>query len=134
MRSRLHVPPDLPYPTFIEKEAIQHLPVTHYNGFIHLISDSREAERVCELIAREALLGFDTETKPTFRKGQSFLPSLVQIATSDAVYLFQLTHMALPEGLKRIFSDSSIIKAGAALDFDVKKASRTFTICSSRFC
>lgn len=67
------------------------------------------------------MLGFDTETRPTFRKGQFFLPSLIQLATHNHVYLFQISRFNLPAGLLEIFSSQHIVKVGAGLNYDVKQ-------------
>jgi len=45
-----------------------------------------------EDLRRESVIGFDTETRPAFRRGESYLPSLVQLATAQAVYLVQVQH------------------------------------------
>lgn len=81
-----------------------------------------EAEKlaVAEL-KHEAVLGFDTESRPSFKKGESYPPSLVQLASSNAVYLFQLNRTQSIDQLIPLFSNPAIRKVGIALHDDIKK-------------
>src|SRR5690606_1257065 len=71
-------------------------------------------------LSKEKVLGFDTETCPSFNAGQSYRLSLLQLATEDTAYLFRLCRMDFPPELAAILSDSEIIKAGVAIQDDVK--------------
>ena len=66
------------------------LPVGGYEGDIVMVETRRDFDRAWEDLAAEASVGWDTETRPAFRAGESYLPSLVQAATARAVYLFPL--------------------------------------------
>jgi ribonuclease D len=70
-------------------------------------------------LRKETLLGFDTETRPSFRKGESYKPSLIQLAGRNEAFIFQLQHIGFPRSLRRIFADPGIIKAGVALGRDI---------------
>ena len=90
---------------------------------MHLIAPGGDVHGLAPALARLTsadLLGFDTETRPAFRKGQSFPPSLLQLATADEVFLFQLNRVGLPGALIKLLSDPDILKAGVGLDFDLK--------------
>lgn len=111
----------------IAKHEINALPLTSYTGCIHLIdSDAKMGPAVCAL-AREKVLGFDTETRPAFRKGESYPPSLVQLAAADAVYIFQLCRVRSYTPIAAILSDHNIVKAGIAIRDDIKKLKSVFS-------
>ena len=105
----------------ISRDEINKLPLFKYEGQIHLIqTDSQAAVAVSEL-RRERVLGFDIEIRPTFQKGESYPPALLQLAGSSAVYVFQLLQLQDLKWFTDLFSDAGIIKAGVSLDHDIKK-------------
>ena len=84
-------------------------------------SDKDAAEAMSALLAMD-VLGFDTESKPTFLKGEvSTGPHLVQLATDDAAYLFQIGAMPAVEVLKAVLESATILKVGFGLQDDVKR-------------
>ena len=105
----------------ITKAEINELPMKQYDGPIVLCRTPEEAEKAVEILKKETLLGFDTETRPAFRKGESYNPSLLQLATEDTVYLFQIQQTGLIPGLLKILSSYDIIKAGVAIDRDIEE-------------
>ena len=103
------------------KEEINEVPVKKWSGEIQLITAEKDVELAARAIAQERVVGFDTETRPAFKKGQKFLPTLLQLATSECVYLFQLNRVGLPEPLLAILSNPETIKAGVSLAYDIKE-------------
>jgi ribonuclease D len=71
------------------------------------------------VLKQEKVMGFDTETRPSFRKGQVNQISLVQLATPFHAFLFRISALNLPDKLIELFEDDSIIKVGAALHDDL---------------
>ena len=86
----------------ISKEDINLLPLGSWEGPVVVVQRVDDLEPALARLASADLLGFDTETRPAFRKGQSFPPSLLQLATADEVFLFQLKHVGLPGALLRL--------------------------------
>ncbi len=105
----------------ISKSEINNLPVKAYTGSVHLIDSDKKMVASSEALRGEKVLGFDTETRPAFKKGESYAPSLVQIAASDRVYVFQLRHITEHKLLIDILADKKVLKAGVAVDDDIKK-------------
>lgn len=105
----------------ITKEDINLLPLKQYEGPIHLIRTADEAEQAINKLKQETLLGFDTETRPTFRVGEYYQPSLLQLASPTEVFLFQLKQTGLPPGLRDVLSSPDIIKAGVSIRSDVSE-------------
>jgi ribonuclease D len=84
-------------------------------------SDKDAAEALSALLAMDAI-GFDTESKPTFLKGEvSTGPHLVQLATDDAAYLFQIGAVPAVGVLKAVLESAAILKVGFGLADDVKR-------------
>ena len=102
------------------------LPVLQYDGPIHLVAAEPGLQRALHDIRQERVIGFDTETRPSFRKGQSHNPSLVQIATAHAVHLFQLARLDCSQVLTEIFANPDIRKVGVALVRDLADLKRLF--------
>lgn len=86
-----------------------------------MIRRPEQVERMVRLLEKETILGFDTETRPTFRVGQSYPPAVLQLVGEHAAYIFQLRHCRLAPALLRLLANPQIIKAGVALDRDVKE-------------
>jgi len=102
------------------KEDINILPLGSWHGETILVTDEQTAEQAVAEMRKEQVLGFDTESRPAFRKGNYYLPSLIQIGTTERVYIFLLNKMAFPECLKSVFEDPTILKSGVAVRDDVK--------------
>ena len=83
------------------KEEINNFPIRKWDGPVHVIHSSEEMTGAVEKLSREPVLGFDTETRPAFKKGQKYMPSLLQLAGENSVYLFQLKHLGLREPLRQ---------------------------------
>ena len=77
----------------ISREALAALPIRRYEGEVCVVTTSADVERALTDLRAESVIGFDTETRPAFRKGESHLPCLVQAATARTVYLFQLRRL-----------------------------------------
>ena len=102
-------------------EEINSLPIAAYEGTVHVVSREAELEEAVHALRRETVLGFDTETKPNFIKGENNPLSLLQLAGSRAVYIIQLRHLPSCAALLRIFADKRIIKAGIDIPQDIVK-------------
>lgn len=103
------------------KEEINALPIRRYAGRVHLVREQCDVLPAVQELERERILGFDTETRPTFKKGQSFPPALIQLACRRAVYLFQLAHVQFDAALRGLLAKPGIVKAGVAVDRDIKE-------------
>jgi ribonuclease D len=104
----------------LSREEINALPIRRYEGEVRVIAHAHEAAPAMADILQETLVGFDTETRPAFRAGESYPPSLAQVATARAVYLFVLREKSLAEAVAQMLSEERIVKAGVALSDDLK--------------
>ena len=103
------------------KEEINDLPIHRYEGPVRVIRTQEELDEAMSSLRRQSVLGFDTESRPAFRKGKYYPPSLVQLAAADAVYIIQLTWLPLGETLAGLLADPAVLKVGAAIHDDIKE-------------
>ncbi|MDR2050468.1 MAG: 3'-5' exonuclease domain-containing protein 2 [Deltaproteobacteria bacterium] len=104
----------------LTKEEVNLYPLFKYSGEIVLVQEEEELPPALERLREEPFLGFDTETKPSFRKGTSYSPSLLQLAAEKTVYIFQLTRLALDARLTAILSNPACVKAGVGIAEDMR--------------
>ena len=108
-------------PEKITKDEINELPLVRYEGPIHLVDAPDKVGPALEAITKDPVIGFDTETRPVFKKGQSFPTALIQMATDDGVWLFQLNKLEGIQPLTPLLCDPTIFKVGVALRDDFVK-------------
>ncbi len=115
----------------IQHEQMMELPIRRYEGEALLVAAPQELERALQDImdasGHESVVGFDTETRPAFRKGESYLPCLAQVATARAVYLFQLQQRDFSAPMAQMLSSDRIIKAGVSLADDLRGLRKLFS-------
>ena len=97
----------------LSKEEINDLPMLAYEGEVMLVQTEGEMARALNFLKKETLLGFDTESRPSFKKGKSYPTSLIQLAGSELVVLIRLN-------LAGLLADPGIIKAGVAIRDDIR--------------
>lgn len=114
----------LALPRSISNDKILKLPLTWYRGEIIVINTPHEAIYYVKELEKEKILGFDTESKPSFKKGEFHEPSLVQLATKDKVYLFQLKEIEGINHLIELFENKKILKIGVAVEHDITALNR----------
>lgn len=103
----------------IEDEYLRSLPVAGFPGVIHVIDHYADFEIVKPRLIHETLLGFDTETKPCFKKGHYHPVALLQLSTQEQAFLIRLNKVHLPEFIIDILEDTNITKVGVALKDDL---------------
>lgn len=117
-----HLPDE--YRRKFSKEDINCLPQTHYDGELILVREAAELEPALERLSRERVLGFDTETRPSFSKGKAYPPALIQLAGEDVVVIIQLQHVAFNDAMAALLANVNCIKAGVAVRDDIKALQR----------
>lgn len=108
----------------LSKEEINLLPIQAWEGPIVLVQDEETLAAALEKLRQETVLGFDTETRPTFTKGKTCRPALIQLATADTVYLIQLTHVPFCDEIAALLSSPRVLKVGVAIHDDMKALAR----------
>src|SRR6267378_4263064 len=113
-------------PRAISREDMAKLAIRRYEGRLCLVATPEDLEEARADLEQESLAGFDTETRPAFKKGESHLPALVQVATARAVYLFQLRRSEVHPLLAGLLSEARTIKAGISLKDDLRTLKAVF--------
>lgn len=108
------------YQSTITEEEIKHLPRKEFEGQIHLIDNPEKLNIALNMLKGKKILGFDTETRPSFKKGPNNDIALLQLATSEEAFLFRLNKIGFPGSLKTLCEDDSVLKIGLALKDDLK--------------
>ncbi len=110
----------------ISRDDLINLPVRRYDGPVCLVTTTDELAQAAADIGQERVLGFDTETRPAFRKGEFHLPCLVQVATARTVYLFQLRREETRPVLADLLQSATRIKTGISLNDDLRTLRQVF--------
>ncbi len=113
-------------PRAISREQLNTLPVQRYEGPIHFIDTPALLHAARLDILNERVAGFDTETRPAFRKGESYLPSIVQVATAKGVHIFPLRYTDTHGLLTEMLAARHIAKTGVSLAYDLRTLSQVF--------
>ena len=110
----------------ISREDMANLPIRRYEGEVRLVASAAELERAAADIHDDAVVGFDTETRPAFRVGEKHLPALAQVATARAVYLFPLQRLDCSTALAPLLEALRVHKVGISLADDLKNLKQLF--------
>lgn len=102
-----------------DKRLIAALPVAQFEGRIVVILTPGETEKAVNYLLSQPLLGLDTETRPSFKRGQQHKVALLQVATDDICFLFRLHHTGLTPALVRLLEDTSVKKIGLSWHDDL---------------
>lgn len=103
----------------ITKEEIDLLPLKQFEGEICLIDTVEKVQQAVEFLKKQTLLGFDTETKPSFKKGQKNQVALLQLSTAHKAFIFRINKTGLPSELSGILANHKITKVGADIAQDL---------------
>lgn len=104
-----------------------------FPGRIIVIQDDAEAEKACAYLNKFDAIGFDTETRPAFRKGVSHQIALMQLSTDDTCFLFRLNLIGLPDCLANILINPAIKKIGLSLKDDFSAIHKRKAIVPTNF-
>ena len=105
---------------FVSKDEIKNYSIEKFTGKIHVIEKENDVLASYSFLKKQKILGFDTESKPTFKKGVSSKVSLIQFTTEDQAFLFRINKIGFNEKLIDIISDKKIKKIGIAIFDDIK--------------
>lgn len=109
------------YSISISKEQLSGLPTVEFPGAITVLENIPDAQEALRYLRTCQAVGFDTETKPNFRKGQTNTVSLIQISTLDHSFLFRLNKLGFFDELREFMECEDVVKVGLSLrdDFHV---------------
>ena len=104
----------------IDNEQTAQLPAIEFRGEICIIDREEQVEEACRELAASPLIGFDTETRPSFKAGVTYRVSLLQLSTKNRCFLFRLNKIALSKPILKLLESSEIKKIGADVAGDLR--------------
>lgn len=102
----------------ISKEELASLPAESFSGEIVVVDTERGLEEIIPILENSPIIGFDTETKPNFKKGQSNKIALLQLSTPTLSFLIRLSKIGVPRRLKAFLENRNILKVGLSIKDD----------------
>ncbi len=109
-----------PFKESVTGEELNLLEYRNFEGRIYMVDTIEKFYDVLPSLRKHKILGFDTETKPSFKKGKIHVVSLLQLSSANEAFLFRLNMIGLPAELAEILSNQGVIKTGAAIHDDIK--------------
>lgn len=114
----------IPFKSNITQEELNELPLKAFEGTIELITHENQLDKAFGEISRYPSVGFDTETRPVFVRGQQHKVALMQVATHHKVFVIRLKHTGMADEIIHFMQNESIHKVGVALRDDIKALQR----------
>ena len=103
----------------IDNEQTAQLPAAEFRGIIEIIDSEEQIEQACRYLAAHEVIGFDTETRPSFRAGVSFKVSLLQLSTDERCFLFRLNRIPLAKPILQLLENPKVQKIGVDVTNDI---------------
>ncbi len=104
----------------ISNEELTDLPLKWFEGNIVLVDSREKLQLAVDELSSQSIIGFDTETKPSFKKGVVNKVALLQLSTKNMAFLFRINCIGLPKEIAQILADEKVIKPGVAIRDDIK--------------
>lgn len=116
-----------------EKALIPTLPIAEFKGRIIVVLTPGETQKAIRYLLSQKMLGLDTETRPSFRKGHQHKVSLLQVATEDTCFLFRLKHTGLTPAIIELLEDTTVTKVGLSWHDDLNSLHKLGDFKAGRF-
>lgn len=116
-----------------DKKLLVDLPRVLFEGRIEVIVSENDAKRAVKFLLRQPLLGFDTETKPSFKPGRQHQVALLQVCNGEICFLFRLNRIGLPECLVKLLEDNTVTKVGLSWHDDLRALNLRKQVCAGTF-
>lgn len=117
----------------ISKQQLAALPPAHFSGTIVVVETAIAADSAVEELRKANLIGFDTETRPSFKKGQNYDVALLQLSCLDTCYLFRLNKIGMPSSLKDLLEDPEKTKVGLSIHDDFRNLRKAYEFTPEGF-
>ena len=108
------------YKENISADELKDYDLSWFKGNIEVVDSPEKFTGIIAKLAKQKVLGFDTETRPSFKKGRKNKVSLIQLSTGNLACLFRINKIGIPDQLADILADPGIVKAGVAIHDDLR--------------
>ena len=116
-----------------DKKQISQLPKVEFDGKIVVITSPKETKRAVDILLGLPLLGVDTETRPSFKRGHQNIVSLLQVSSLDLCFLFRLNLTGMTPDIIRLLEDTTVSKVGLSLHDDILSLHRRAQFTPGKF-
>lgn len=116
-----------------DKEDIPKLPSVGFTGKIIVVMTANEAKKAVDYLLSQDVLGVDTETRPSFRKGENYQVSLLQVSSREICFLFRLNLMGMPPAVIRLLENKEVPMVGLSWHDDLTMLRRRANFEPGRF-
>jgi len=103
----------------ISKDDMNKLPLRAFEGEIYIVESDYDAQKAISILKKTDIIGFDTETRPSFKKGRINKVALLQLSSSSQAFLFRLNGNGLHKVVADLLADEKIVKVGVAIRDDL---------------
>jgi len=103
----------------IDKKTVDSFPQVFFHGRIETVTSEYEADKAVDFLLSNKMLGVDTETRPSFRKGSQHKVSLLQVSTENICFLFRLSHIGMVASVLRLLSNTQVPMVGLSWHDDL---------------
>lgn len=117
----------------ISKEKLCTLPAAEYTGKCVIVDNEIKLKDAIRDLRSSPIIGFDTETRPSFKRGQTYKVALIQLATSDCCYLFRTNEIGYPRDLIEVLEDKQLLKVGLSIHDDFHNLRKVIDISPENF-
>ncbi len=116
------------FPLAITKDEVMERPLKSFEGKVIIASDQKSIDQAIKEISEHEIVGFDTEAKPTFKKGQQRNISLIQVAIPNKVFLLRTMRDGMTDSIRELLESNKILKVGIGLldDYNLLNRLRPF--------
>ena len=104
---------------YVAKEDVINYPLINFKGNIHVVSKLSDLIKYCDILSKKNIVGFDTETKPAFKKGVSYNISVLQLSADNDIFIFRIDKTGLNSKIIDVLSDPDILKVGIDIKNDL---------------
>ena len=110
----------------ISKQQLAALPPAHFPGSIVVVDTAAGVDDAVKHLREADLIGFDTETRPSFKKGQTYNVALLQLSAPDTCFLFRLNKIGMPDSLRLLLEDKDKLKVGLSIHDDFRNLHKAY--------
>lgn len=116
------------YGVTISKQQLADLPAAAYYGKALVVDSEEDAVKAAEVLRNADIIGFDTETKPSFKRGATYNVALLQLSTRDICFLIRLNRIGLPKPIQEILENPSLLKVGVSIHDDFRNLQKVYDL------
>lgn len=103
----------------IDKHKVAEMPRACFEGKIIVVTTEKDADKAVEFLLTQQILGIDTETRPSFKRGRQYKVALLQVSTHDVCILFRLNSTGMTNSIIKLLEDTQVPKIGLSLHDDI---------------